>query len=132
MKTKTPSLADILEAESKARTVVDNLRKNLAANIASAKNPDITPLSANTCIVRMSTLKKRDVWSPEYYLPSAQADYVLRALEGTASATAMVKRIRSMIEKESVVINSKLHRLNPTTVEFLKDAVKDIPATVWI
>jgi hypothetical protein len=127
MSTTSATLANMVSVESKTQETLNRIRQKLTDDIARAKNNDVVQLAPNICIVRMSTLRQKDVWSPEYYLQASQADYVLRALNTAPTATAMVNRIRSMVEKASVTINGNAHRLNDDTLEYLKAAIQDIP-----
>ena len=66
------------------------------------------------------SMLSHNIWSPEYYIPGVQAEYVKKALNNINTAHSFVKKIEEMIEKGGVKIGPNLHRFNDTTISILK------------
>ena len=67
------SLNEILEVEKSVATIVRDLKEQIAKEIAETPLKDVKPIAENIVIVRLSCLQ-HNIWSPEYYIPSVQAD----------------------------------------------------------
>lgn len=113
------NLNRILEVENSVATMVRDLKEQITKEIAETPLKDVKPIAENIVIVRLSCLQ-RNVWSPEYYIPSAQADYVRKALDGVSTAHSFVKKMEEMIEKRGVKIGVNFHRFNDKTVSILE------------
>lgn len=75
-------------------------------------------LVGNIVIVKFSALE-RSIWSPEYYIPKSQADFVEQYIGNIETAHAFAKKMEEMIENRRVVLKSKSYPLNDTTVGIL-------------
>ena len=113
------NLNEILEVEKSVATMVCDLKEQIAKEIAETPLKDVKPIAENIVIVRLSCLR-HNVWSPEYYIPSVQADYVRKALDSVTTAHSFVKKMEEMIEKRGVKIGVNFHRFNDKTVSILE------------
>lgn len=113
------NLNKILEVEKSVATMVRDLKEQIAKEIAETPLKDVKPIAENIVIVRLSCLQ-HNIWSPEYYIPSVQADYVLKALDSVTTAHSFVKKMEEMIEKRGVKIGVNFHRFNDKTVSILE------------
>lgn len=113
------NLNEILEAEKSVATMVRDLKKQIAKEIAETPLKDVKPIAENIVIVRLSCLQ-HNIWSPEYYIPSVQADYVRKTLDSVTTAHSFVKKMEEMIEKRGVKIGVNFHRFNDKTVSILE------------
>ena len=109
----------ILEVEKSVATMVRDLKERITKEIAETPLKDVKPIAENIVIVRLSCLQ-HNVWSPEYYIPSVQADYVRKALDSVTTAHSFVKKMEEMIEKRGVKIGVNFHRFNDKTVSILE------------
>lgn len=113
------SLNRILEVEKSVATMVRDLKEQIAKEIAETPLKDVKPIAENIVIVRLSCLQ-HNIWSPEYYIPSVQADYVRKTLDSVTTAHSFVKKMEEMIEKRGVKIGVNFHRFNDKTVSILE------------
>lgn len=113
------SLNEILEVEKSVATIVRDLKEQIAKEIAETPLKDVKSIAENIVIVRLSCLQ-HNIWSPEYYIPSVQADYVRKALDSVTTAHSFVKKMEEMIEKRGVKIGVNFHRFNDKTVSILE------------
>ena len=113
------NLNEILEVEKSVATMVCDLKEQIAKEIAETPLKDVKPIAENIVIVRLSCLQ-HNVWSPEYYITSVQADYVRKALDSVTTAHSFVKKMEEMIEKRGVKIGANFHRFNDKTVSILE------------
>lgn len=113
------SLNEILEVEKSVATIVRDLKEQIAKEIAETPLKDVKPIAENIVIVRLSCLQ-HNIWSPEYYIPSVQADYVRKTLDSVTTAHSFVKKMEEMIEKRGVKIGVNFHRFNDKTVSILE------------
>jgi len=113
------NLNKILEVENSVIIMVRDLKERIAKEIAETPLKDVKPIAENIVIVRLSCLQ-HNVWSPEYYIPSVQADYVRKALDSVTTAHSFVKKMEEMIEKRGVKIGVNFHRFNDKTVSILE------------
>lgn len=113
------NLNRIFEVEKSVETMVRDLKEQIAKEIAETPLKDVKPIAENIVIVKLSCLQ-HNVWSPEYYIPSIQADYVRKALDSVTTAHSFVKKMEEMIEKRGVKIGVNFHRFNDKTVSILE------------
>lgn len=113
------SLNETLEVEKSVATMVRELKEQIAKEIAETPLKDVKPIAENIVIVRLSCLQ-HNIWSPENYIPSVQADYVRKALDSVTTAHSFVKKMEEMIEKRGVKIGVNFHRFNDKTVSILE------------
>lgn len=113
------NLNKILEVEKSVATMVRDLKEQIAKEIAETPLKDVKPIAENIVIVRLSCLQ-HNIWSPEYYIPSVQADYVRKALDSVTTAHSFVKKMEEMIEKRGVKIGVNFRRFNDKTVSILE------------
>lgn len=113
------NLNRILEVEKSVETMVRDLKEQIAKEIAETPLKDVKPIAENIVIVKLSCLQ-HNIWSPEYYIPSVQADYVRKALDSVTTAHSFVKKMEEMIEKRGVKIGVNFHRFNDKTVSILE------------
>lgn len=112
------SLNKILEMEKSVATTINDLKEKIVKEIA--EEPGVfKPISKNIVIVKFSDLQ-HSVWSPEYYIPSVQADYVRQELASVTTAHSFVNKMEEMIKKRGVKIGVNFHRFNDTTVSILE------------
>ena len=113
------NLNKILEVEKSVATMVCDLKEQIVKEIAETPLKDVKPIVENIVVVRLSCLH-HNIWSPEYYTPSVQADYVRKALDNVITAHSFVKKMEEMIEKRGVKIGTNFHRFNDKTLSILK------------
>lgn len=113
------NLNKILEVEKSVATMVRDLKEQIAKEIAETPLKNVKPIAENIVIVRLSCLQ-HNIWSPEYYIPSVQADYVRKALDSVTTAHSFVKKMEEMIEKRGVKIGVNFHKFNDKTVSILE------------
>lgn len=113
------NLNKILEVEKSVATMVCDLKEQIVKEISETPLKDVKPVAENIVIVRLSCLQ-HNIWTPEYYIPSVQADYILKALDGISTAHSFVKKMEEMIEKRGVKIGMNFHRFNDQTVSILE------------
>lgn len=118
-------LNEILKVEASVATMINDLKNQIVNEVAETPLANVTVLSKNTVSVKMSMLS-HNVWSPEYYIPGVQAEYVKKALNNITTAHSFVKKIEEMIEKSGVKIGPNLHRFNDTTISILKKHYAEI------
>lgn len=113
------NLNKILEVEKSVATMVCDLKEQIVKEVSETPLKDVKPVAENIVIVRLSCLR-HNIWTPEYYIPSVQADYILKALDGISTAHSFVKKMEEMIEKRGVKIGMNFHRFNDQTVSILE------------
>lgn len=113
------NLNKILEVEKSVATMVCDLKEQIVKEVSGTPLKDVKPVAGNIVIVRLSCLQ-HNIWTPEYYIPSVQADYILKALDGISTAHSFVKKMEEMIEKRGVKIGMNFHRFNDQTVSILE------------
>lgn len=113
------NLNKILEVEKSVATMVCDLKEQIVKEVSETPLNDVKPVAENIVIVRLSCLQ-HNIWTPEYYIPSVQADYILKALDGISTAHSFVKKMEEMIEKRGVKIGMNFHRFNDQTVSILE------------
>lgn len=113
------NLNKILEVEKSVATMVRDLKEQIAKEIAETPLKNVKPIAENIVIIRLSCLQ-HNIWSPEYYIPSVQADYVRKALDSVTTAHSFVKKMEEMIEKRGVKIGVNFHKFNDKTVSILE------------
>lgn len=113
------NLNKILEVEKSVATMVCDLKEQIVKEVSETPLKDVKPVAGNIVIVRLSCLQ-HNIWTPEYYIPSVQADYILKALDGISTAHSFVKKMEEMIEKRGVKIGMNFHRFNDQTVSILE------------
>lgn len=113
------NLNKILEVEKSVATMVCDLKEQIVKEVSETPLKDVKPVAENIVIVRLSCLQ-HNIWTPEYYIPSVQADYILKALDGISTAHSFVKKMEEMIEKRGVKIGMNFHRFNDQTVSILE------------
>lgn len=113
------NLNKILEVEKSVATMVCDLKEQIVKEIAETPLKDVKPIAENIVIVRLSCLQN-NVWSPEYYIPSIQANYVRKAFDSVTTAHSFVKKMKEIIEKRGVKIGVNFYRFNDQTVSILE------------
>lgn len=113
------NLNKILEVEKSVATIVHDLKEQITKEVAETPLKNVKSIAKNIVIVRLSCLQ-HNVWTPEYYIPTVQAEYVRKALDGVSTAHSFVKKMEEMIEKRGVKIGVNFHRFNDKTVSILK------------
>lgn len=113
------NLNKILEVEKSVATMVCDLKEQIVKEVSETPLKDVKPIAKNIVIVRLSCLQ-HNIWTPEYYIPSVQADYIRKALDGISTAHSFVKKMEEMIEKRGVKIGVNFHRFNDQTVSILE------------
>lgn len=116
--TTNMNLNEILEIEKSVTNRIHDLKEKMVKEIAEAPGV-FKPISKNIVVVKFSDLQ-HNVWTPEYYIPSAQADYVRQVLDSVTTVHSFVKKMEEMIEKRGIKIGINFHRLNDETVSILE------------
>lgn len=112
-------LSQVLKLEKSVAEMVQGVKQKLIAEIENTALSNVHQVSSYIVIVRLSKLQ-RNIWTPEYYLPTMQAKYVAHSLEGVTTAHAFIKKVSEMIEKRNVKIGCNVHPLNDTTILILQ------------
>lgn len=116
--TTNMNLNEILEIEKSVANRIHDLKEKMVKEIAEALGV-FKPISKNIVVVKFSDLQ-HNVWTPEYYIPSAQADYVRQVLDSVTTVHSFVRKMKEMIEKRGIKIGVNFHRLNDETVSILE------------
>lgn len=112
------SLQEVLRIEKSISTMIEEIKEQICAEIAGTELPQVKRLNSFCVVVRLSQLE-HNIWTPEYYIPNAQANYVRKALEKINTARTFTEKVKGMIENRNVKINQNVHYLNDTTVAIL-------------
>lgn len=112
-------LKEIINAEKSIIDMINALKEDITTEIETTPLKDVKPIAQNIVIVKLSHLQN-SVWSPRYYIPAAQANYVRKSLDGVSTAHSFVKKMKEMIERRGTTINRQFYRFNDTTVSILK------------
>ena len=113
------NLKELLEVEKSIKTMINELKQRIIKETVETPLDGVKPISKNICIVKMSNLQY-NVWSPEYYLPEKQAEYVEKSLESVSTIHSFVEIIKKTIEQKYVKIGQNRYRLNENTISVLK------------
>ena len=113
-------IKELLFLEKHAGEIMKKEINSITKEIESTPLKGVKPINNLCFTVSLSTLKKEDVWSPEYYSPTIQATYVRQALEKNKTIASFVKTIKDMIETKYIKIGCNKHRLNGVTIAILK------------
>lgn len=121
-------LLQAIYQEQNLKETMNRLKKSIWRDILSA-----APVSGvtvwdkpNVCcvIVNFQSLVDSKNMAPNTYIQKAQANAVLRKLNGASNVTELVKRIQEMISTGIVRFNSTdTCRLNKTTLAVLQRAI---------
>ena len=112
-------LREIINAEKSITKMIDDLKEEITTEIETTPLKDVEPIEQNIVIVKLSHLQN-SVWTPEYYIPAVQANYVRKSLDGVSTAHSFVKKMKEMIERRGTTINRQFYRFNDNTVSILE------------
>lgn len=112
-------LRNILELEKSVANMLQNLKMKISYEIEHTSLNDVQVISSNIIILKFSKLQ-RNIWTPEYYIPSIQAKYVSQYLENVVTVHDFVKKVKDMITNRNVKIGSNIYPLNDTTIKILQ------------
>lgn len=112
-------LKEIINAEKSITKMIDDLKEKITTEIETTPLKDVEPIAQNIVIVKLSHLQN-GIWSPRYYIPAAQANYVRKSLDGVSTAHSFVKKMKEMIERRGTTINRQFYRFNDNTVSILE------------
>lgn len=113
------NLHEILKIEQSISNMIEDLKTQIIDDISGKPLDDVTTITKNICIVKLSKLRK-DVWSPEYYLPYKQAEYVGHAIKDIPTIHSFISKISEIIKSEYVKIGQNKYRLNDATLSILQ------------
>lgn len=113
------NINDVLEMEKSVEKMISQLKEQIIKEIEETPLKDVKPIASNIVVIRLSQIQN-NIWSPEYYIPSVQAQYVDAALSNISTAHSFMKKVDEMIEKRGVKIGVNFHRLNDATISILK------------
>lgn len=113
------SLKNVLEMEKQIKEMVQHIKNEIVGETENTPIDGVKPLSKNMAVVSFSNLKN-NIWTPEYYIPSAQAKYIEQALEHITTASAFVSKMEEIILNKKVKIGSNTYPINDTTIGVLK------------
>lgn len=116
------TFSEILKEELAIKNFICGLKKQLIEEIKITPIIDTKPITQNITIIKFSQIQN-NVWSPEYYLPSAQAQFIEKALEHIQSAYPFILKLKSIIEDHKVKIGLNFYAINDTTISILKKYV---------
>lgn len=117
------TLTELLQIEKDIQKFTLNIQKEITEELSKTINPDYKPINNICGIVRFSALKDSESWSPEYFIPKAQAEIVAKKLNCT-TISSLHKTIDEMITTKKVKINNNTYVLNPITIKVLKKYYK--------
>lgn len=119
-------IVEVMELEKSIKAMIDNIVKEIESDIDNNPIDGYKPLGSNCFTVKFSTLNQHDVWSPEYYSPHKQAEYVRSYLEGASTATNFVNRITKLVNERQIKFSyGNVARLNDKTIEILEKYIKN-------
>ena len=101
---------------------VSSIVNDIISEISNATFSGVTRISRNISIVKLSDLQK-SIWSPEYYIPAIQSDYVRQYLEKTSTFTTLYNKLNCMVQDRAVKMQSNYYRLNDEVVEILREYI---------
>ena len=108
-----------IQMEKSINMIIQQAKNDIVEEISATPIPGVEPLGNLCCAVKFSKLQ-HNIWTPEYYIPSVQAAYVMATLESTQTANSFMNKLKDMIDNKKVKIGQNVHPLNDTTVEILK------------
>lgn len=112
-------LSRILEVEKSVAGMICELKEQIVKEVAETPQKDVEVLGKNIVVIKFSKLK-RSIWTPEYYIPSVQAEYIRKALDSISTAHSFVKKMDEMLEKRGVKIGAIFHPLNDDAISILE------------
>ena len=110
---------DIIKQEEKIKETINKLKEEIFSHVQGSEFPNVKKISSNIVIVKASNLVN-NIWSPEFYIPAIQAEYIEKALSTITTGTAFIKRVTEMVEQKGVKINYRFHPFHPVVIEILK------------
>jgi hypothetical protein len=114
------NLNEILEIEKSVANRIHDLKEKIVKEVA--ETPGVfKPIAKNIVIMKFSDLE-HNVWDPEYYIPSAQADHVRKELDSVTTVSSFVRKMEEMIKRRGVITYTYggLFRLNDKTISILE------------
>ena len=119
------SIQEILEVEKSISDMLSDLLQKISKATSDTAMDGVKTISSNTAAVKVSSLNS-GILCPYYYLQSAQAEIVERNLRAAKTASEFVQKMKNMVETEKVKLSSETVRLNPTTIQVLKNYLNEM------
>lgn len=120
----TVTLSEILQIEKTISEMLQQIRQQLVAEVEETPVPGVRKLSENTFVVKLSALKKNDIWSPEYYNNVNQADQLAEAFKNVKTTAEFVAKANEIISNKCVKVHNSgftvTYRLNDTTISIIQ------------
>lgn len=120
----TMTLSEIMEVEKTISEMIQQIRQQLIADVKETPVPGVRKLSENTFVVKLSTLKQHDIWSPEYYNNVNQADIIAEAFKNVKTTSDFITKAKDIIENRCVKVHNSgftvTYRLNDTTISIIQ------------
>lgn len=120
----TMTLSEIMEVEKTISEMMHQIRQQLIADVKETTVPGVRKLSKNIFVVKLSSLKQHDIWSPEYYNNVNQADRIAEVFKNVKTTSEFIAKAKEIIENRCVkVYNSGFtvtYRLNGTTISIIQ------------
>ena len=120
----TMTLSEIMKVEKTISEMIQQIRQQLIADVKETPVPGVRKLSENTFIIRLSTLKQHDIWSPEYYNNVNQADLIAEAFKNVKTTSDFIIKAKDIIENRCVKVHNSgfavTYRLNDTTISIIQ------------
>ena len=113
------NLKEIMAMEEKVKAAIEELKADIKKETLKVKQPGIKKISDICCTIKFSNLQN-NVWSPEYYNQSRQAEYIGKALESVTTLTAFTKKLNDIVEAREVKIGSNRYPINDSTIKIIK------------
>ena len=126
----TMTLSEIMEVEKTISEMMHQIRQQLIADVKETPVPGVRKLSENIFVVKLSSLKQHDIWSPEYYNNVNQADRIAEAFKTVKTTSDFIAKAKDIIKNQCVkVYNSGFtvtYRLNDTTISIIQKYCGDM------
>lgn len=120
----TMTLSEIMKVEKTIFEMIQQIRQQLIADVKETQVPGVRKLSENTFVVKLSTLKQHDIWSPEYYNNVNQADIIADAFKNVKTTSDFIAKAKDIIESRCVKVHNSgfavTYRLNDTTIPIIQ------------
>lgn len=122
--TTTMTLSEIMKVEKTISEMIQQIRQQLIADVKETPVPGVHKLSENTFVVKLSTLKQHDIWSPEYYNNVNQADLIAEAFKNVKTTSDFIAKAKDIVENRCVKVHNSgftvTYRLNDTTISIIQ------------
>lgn len=112
------NLSDIIKLENTINKMLEEIKQNIFKEVNNAKFDNVNSISKNISVIKLSNLIN-NVWNPECYIASAQAEIIAKKFENITTTKQMINTINDIIKNKYIVINNNKYPLNPVIINIL-------------